>query len=52
MTDLEPNLEVESLPKILLPKGWSDLVLLALLHVVVLASVPPIRCLVSNRELV
>ena len=39
MTDLKPNLEVESLPKIPLPQGWTELVLLALLHVVSLARI-------------
>ena len=37
MTDFEPNLETSPLPKIPLPKGWSDLTLMALLHVISLA---------------
>ena len=37
MTEFEPQLELKPLPKIPLPQGWSDLVLLALLHVVTLA---------------
>ena len=37
MTDFEPNLETSPLPKIPLPQGWSDLVLLALLHTITLA---------------
>ena len=37
MTNFEPQLELKPLPKIPLPQGWSDLVLLALLHVVTLA---------------
>ena len=34
MTDFEPNLEPVPLPKIPLSQGWSDLVLLALLHTI------------------
>ena len=37
MTDFEPNLEPVPLPKIPLPQGWSDLTLMALLHVITLA---------------
>lgn len=37
MPDFEPNLEVESSPKIPLPSGWCDLTLLSLLHVIALA---------------
>ena len=37
MSDFEPNLDPEPLPKIPLPQGWSDLVLLALLHTITLA---------------
>jgi hypothetical protein len=37
MTDFEPQLELKPLPKIPLPQGWSDLVLLALLHVIAFA---------------
>ena len=39
MIDFEPNLEPESLPEIPLPKGWTKLVLLALLHVISLARI-------------
>jgi hypothetical protein len=37
MTEFEPQLEQKPLPRIPLPQGWGDLVLLALLHVVTLA---------------
>jgi hypothetical protein len=37
MINFEPQLEQKPLPKIPLPNGWSDLVLLALLHVITLA---------------
>ena len=37
MTEIEPELETQPLPKIPLPQGWSELVLLALLHVITLA---------------
>ena len=37
MTEFEPQLELKPLPKIPLPLGWSELVLLALLHVITLA---------------
>jgi len=37
MTEFEPQLEQKPLPKIPLPHGWSDLVLMALLHVTTLA---------------
>lgn len=39
MVDFEPNLEPTPLPKIPLPKGWTDLTLLALLHVIALARI-------------
>ena len=39
MTEFEPQLELKPLPKIPLPQGWSELVLLALLHVITLAKV-------------
>jgi len=37
MIEFEPELELKPLPKIPLPQGWSELVLLALLHVTTLA---------------
>jgi hypothetical protein len=37
MTDFAPQWELKPLPKIPLPQGWSELVLLALLHVITLA---------------
>jgi len=37
MTDFEPQLEQQPLPKIPLPQGWSKLALLALLQIVTLA---------------
>ena len=37
MTDFDPQLEPKPLPKIPLPHGWNELVLLALLHVITLA---------------
>ena len=37
MTDFEPQLEQKPLPKIPLPQRWSELVLMALLHVTTLA---------------
>ena len=37
MTEFEPELELKPLPKIPLPQGWSELVLMALLHVTTLA---------------
>ena len=33
MIEFEPELEPKPLPKIPLPQGWSEVVLLALLHV-------------------
>jgi len=37
MTDFEPQLVQKPLPKIPLPQGWSDMTLLALLHITTLA---------------